>query len=167
MANIITSLRIVCALTLGLCPTFSKWFYILYIIAGISDVLDGICARYFGKETKLGAQLDTIADIIFTAVVLFKVINAVTVPIWLIIWTIVIAVIKAINIIYGFIKYKKFVSEHTIPNKACGIFLFMIPLCIGFFPWQPVEALILITCAMATFAAVQEGYYIRKGKEII
>lgn len=166
MANIITGFRIVCALALGFCPTFSMWFYVFYLLGGISDVFDGIIARHFGKETKLGAQLDTIADIVLVIIVLIKVVCAVSIPMWLIIWTICIAVIKCINIISGFVIYKRFVSEHTVMNKICGVLLFAIPLCIGILPRQPVAALMILTCAAATFAAVQEGHYIRTGKEI-
>ncbi len=57
IANIITGIRIVCAIALLFCPTFSSWFYIPYILGGISDVFDGIVARHFGKETKFGARL--------------------------------------------------------------------------------------------------------------
>lgn len=166
MANVITGIRIVCALVLIFCPTFSTWFYVLYISGGISDVLDGIAARRLGKETKLGAQLDTVADIVFVLIVLIKVVRTVYIPIWLIIWIACIAVIKFISIISGFVIYKRFVSEHTVMNKICGILLFAIPLCIGLFPRQPVAMLIILTCCAATFAAVQEGHYIRTGKEI-
>lgn len=166
MANIITGIRIVCGLSLIFCPTFSIWFYILYIVGGISDVLDGMYARHFGQVTKLGATLDTVADIIFTLAVLPKVTLTVHIPLWLIIWIICIAVIKCYNIISGLIIYKRFISEHTTMNKICGVLLFVIPLCINRFPYQPVATLIILTCAVATFAAIQEGHYIRNGKEI-
>ena len=166
MANIITSIRIVCAAALIFCPTFSSWFYLFYILGGISDVLDGIAARHFGKETNLGARLDTVADIVFTAIVIIKVVLSVNVPLWIIIWIICIAVIKCINIISGFVIGGRFVSEHTVMNKLCGILLFAVPLCIGNFPWQPVAVLIILTCVLATIAAIQEGHYIRTGKEI-
>lgn len=166
MANVITGIRIVCALDLIFCQTFSTWFYVLYIVGGISDVLDGMAARHLGKETKFGAQLDTIADIVFIVIVIIKVVRAIYIPMWLIIWIVCIAVIKCINIFSGFVIYKRFVSEHTVMNKICGVLLFAIPLCIGEFPWQPVAMLIILTCGVATFAAVQEGHYIRIGKEI-
>ena len=166
MANIITGIRIVCALALIFCPTFSAWFYALYLLGGISDVLDGIAARHFEKETKLGAQLDTIADIVFAAIVIIKVVRAVFFPVWLVVWIVCIAVIKCISILRGFVLYKRFISEHTVLNKICGGLLFAVPLCIGAFPWQSAAVLIILTCATATIAAVQEGYYIRAGKEI-
>ena len=166
MANIITGIRIVCALALLVCPTFSGWFYALYLLGGVSDVLDGFAARHLGTQTKRGAQLDTIADIVFTAVVLLKVVRTVKIPVWLIVWIACIAVIKCINIISGFVIHKRFVSEHTVLNKLCGGLLFAIPLCIGRFPRQPVAVLMILTCAVATIAAIQERYYIRRGKEI-
>ena len=166
MANIITCIRIICASALIFSPMFSSRFYILYILGGISDVLDGIVARHFGKETKFGARLDTIADIVFTAVVIVKVVQNINIPVWLIIWIACIAVIKCINIISGFVINKRFVSEHTVLNKICGVFLFAVPLCIGSFPWQTAAVLIILTCAAATIAAVQEGYFIHIGKEI-
>ena len=166
MANIITGIRIACAPILIFCPTFSAWFYALYILCGVSDVLDGFAARRFGKETKLGARLDTVADIAFTAVVLVKVVRAVYIPLWLTVWIACIALIKCANIISGLVLYKRFPAEHTLMNKICGALLFAVPLCIGNFPWQAAMVLMILTCAAATFAAIQEGHYIRAGKEI-
>ncbi len=166
MANIITGIRIVCALALIFCPAFSTCFYVLYILGGVSDVFDGIAARHLGKETKFGADFDTIADIVFTVIVIIKVVQAVNIPVLLIIWIAGIAAVKCINIVSGFVIYKRFVSEHTIMNKICGVLLFAIPLCIGRLPRQPAAVLIILTCAAAAIAAVQEGHYIRTGKEI-
>lgn len=160
MANVITGIRIICAVALIFCPIFSICFYVLYFVCGISDVLDGAVARKFEKGTKFGAQFDTVADIIFAAVVLIKLIQAIYIPMWLIIWTACIAAIKCINIVCGFVIHKRFVSEHTLMNKICGILLFAIPICAGCLSWRLTEVLIIFTCAMATVAALQEGYYI-------
>lgn len=166
MANAITGIRIVCALILLFCPTFSALFYALYLICGVSDVLDGIAARRFGTESKLGAQLDTIADAVFVVITIIKVVRAISLPAWLLIWIGCIAVIKIVNMIVGFVLYKQFVSEHTVMNKICGVLLFAIPLCIGLLSLRPALLLMLLTCAAATFSAVQEGYYIRIGRVI-
>lgn len=45
MANIITGIRVLFSLILLFTKAFSPTFYALYIIAGMSDVLDGIVAR--------------------------------------------------------------------------------------------------------------------------
>lgn len=166
MANIITLVRIACAFGMIFCPTFSAWFFVLYIVGGVSDVLDGIAARHFGKETAFGARLDTIADIVFAAVVVIKTVRAVSIPMYLCVWIVCIAVIKCINIVTGFVLYKRFTAEHTVMNKICGVLLFAFPLCVGYLSPQAVEVLLVSICAAATFAAVQEGYFIRAGKEI-
>lgn len=166
MANLITCFRIFCALALGFCPVFSKPFYAFYLLGGISDVLDGIAARHFGKETKLGARLDTIADAVFITVALIKLLCAAVLPTWAIVWTALIAGIKCCNVICGFVIYKRFLAEHTRMNKLCGVLVFAIPLYIGSFSQTATAVLIALTCAAATFAAVQEGHFIRTGREI-
>ena len=166
MANVITGIRIVCALSLIFCPAFSVRFYFFYTVGGISDVLDGIAARRFGKETGFGAQFDTAADAVFFAVVIVKVILPIPLPTWILAWIGCVTVIKCINVFSGLIQYKRLVSEHTVMNRICGVLVFVLPLCIGRFPRQEAEALIVLNCAAATFAAIQEGHYIRTGKEI-
>ena len=166
MANVITGIRIVCAIALIFCPTFETGFYVFYFLGGISDVLDGFVARRLKIESKLGAKLDSIADIIFVIVVLIKIMRTVYIPLWLILWVLCIAFIKCINIISGFVHHNHFVAEHTVLNKICGVLLFVIPLGIGWLPWAPVMILIIMTCVVATVAAIQEGYYIHIGKEI-
>lgn len=166
MANVITGLRIICALVLLFCPTFSKLFYIVYLIGGLSDILDGIVARYFGKETEFGAKFDTFADIIFTVVVIIKVLRNIYVTTWLIIWIICIAIIKVINIISGFVICRHFISEHTALNKICGFLLFVIPLLINIFSKHLIDIFVALTCVIATISAIQEGHFIRTKKEI-
>ena len=165
-ADWITGIRILCALSLIFCPTFSGWFYALYIVGGVSDVLDGAVARHLAAETPFGAQLDTAADMAFTIVVIIKVVRAMALPVWLLLWTGGIAAIKCVNLISGWILYKRFVSEHTVMNKICGLLLFALPLCAGLLPRAPVVWLTGLSCVAATLAAVQEGHYIRTGKDI-
>lgn len=97
MANSITGIRIVCSIALLFCPVFSSVFYVLYIIAGVSDMIDGAVARKTGTVSEFGSKFDTAADFVLVVVCLIKLIPVIHVPIWLIIWIIVIAVIKAIN----------------------------------------------------------------------
>ena len=166
MANIITGIRLICAVGLIVCSPFSSWFYAVYLLGGISDVLDGFLARRLKTETAFGAKFDTVADMVFAVVVILKVVLTIDIPLWLIVWIGGIAVIKCFNIVLGFVLHKRFVAEHTVLNKLCGGLLFAIPLGIGWLPHLPLAILILLTCAAATVAAVQEGQYIRKGQEI-
>ena len=160
MANIITGIRIICSIVLLFCPVFSPVFYALYIIAGVSDMTDGAVARKTGTVSEFGSKLDTAADFVLVIVCLIKLIPVIHVPTWLIIWIIVIAVIKAINMISGCVMRKEIVSLHTKMNKATGMLLFLLPLTLTFIDLKYSGVFV---SAAATFAAIQEGHLIRTG----
>ena len=157
MANIITSIRIVLSLALLFCPALSPVFYGLYIAAGSSDMIDGIVARKTGTVSELGSRLDTIADIVFTAVCLIKLLPVLDIPAWLYTWILVIAIIKLTNIAIGYIRQKDFVAVHSVINKVTGGLLFLFPLTLTMIDLKYSAAVI---CAVATTAAVYEGYLI-------
>ena len=134
-------------------------FWTLYLLCGLSDVLDGAVARLTGTVSRLGEMLDTIADIIFVAVWMLLFIPAIDVGRWLWIWTGVIALIKVVNVISGLAMKKGFVAKHTLANKATGILLFLLPMVIL---WEVIKVpYIVLVCLLATFAAIQEGHLIR------
>ena len=160
MANIITLFRIICSIALLFFPAFSPAFYALYITAGISDMADGIVARKTGTVSDFGAKLDTAADFIMAVVCLIKLIPVLDIPIWLIIWIAVIALIKVINFISGYVKRKEFVAAHTVMNKVTGIILFLLPFTLTFID---IKYSGIFICILATFAAIQEGHFIRTG----
>lgn len=134
-------------------------FWTLYLLCGLSDVLDGAVARSTGTVSLLGEKLDTIADIIFAAVWMVLFIPAIDVGRWLWIWTGVIALIKVVNVISGLAMKKGFVAKHTPANKATGILLFILPMVILL---EVIKVpYIVLVCLLATFAAIQEGHLIR------
>ena len=158
MANIITSIRIICSIALLFFTVFSPGFYALYLIAGFSDMIDGTVARKTGTANEFGSKLDTAADFILVAVCLIKMIPVLDIPVWLIIWIAAIAMIKVINIISGYVMHKEFVAAHTVMNKVTGILLFILPLTLTIIDLKYSGAFV---SAVATFAAIQEGHYIR------
>ena len=162
MANTITFFRIAAGIVLLFCPVFSPAFYVFYMAAGLSDMLDGFVARKTDTVSKLGARLDTIADFVFVLVCLIKLLPVLRIPAWLYIWIGIIALIKVVNIISGFAVQKRFVALHSVMNKATGALLFLLPLTI---PVLPLKYVAIVVCAAATFAALQEGHFIRTGKE--
>ena len=154
IANIITSCRIFGSVLLLFFPAFSLPFYIIYLLCGLSDMIDGTIARRTSGISKFGSQLDTVADLFFVAASLVKLLPAIHIPLWLWIWGGVIAVIKIGNILWGYISTKKFISLHTVMNKATGFLLFLLPLTISF---VDLEWTAVVVCAIATFSAIQEG----------
>lgn len=162
MANIITSCRILCSFILLFCPTFSSVFYVFYLIAGFTDMMDGMVARKTNTVSEFGSKLDTVADFIFVMVCLIKFMTIVTISVWLWIWIGIIAIIKGTSIISGFIVQKKFVALHTVMNKLTGLLLFVLPLTISF---VDLKYSAIVVCTVATFAAIQEGHFMRSHKE--
>lgn len=162
MANTITLFRIAAGIVLLLCPVFSPAFFVLYIAAGLSDMLDGFVARKTDTVSKLGSWLDTMADYVLVVVCLIKLLPVLRIPSWLYIWIGIIAFIKVINIISGFAVQKKLVAVHSVMNKATGALLFLLPLTISV---VPLKCSAVFVCAAATFAAIQEGYFIRTERE--
>ncbi len=162
VANIITGIRIVISMVLLLCPVFSPAFYVFYIAAGLSDMLDGFVARQTDTVSKLGTRLDTIADFVFVVVCMIKLLPILSISVWLYGWIGIIALIKVVNIISGFAVQKKLVAVHSVMNKAAGALLFLLPLTI---PVLSLKYSAIVVCAVVTFAAIQEGHFIRTGRE--
>lgn len=163
MANLITCCRIFFSLLLLFFPSLSPGFYGLYLAAGLSDMLDGIVARRTDSASPLGARLDSIADLVFLAVCLIKLLPVLMLPVWLWVWVGLIALLRLINIVSGYVCRKKLVLLHTKANKLTGALLFLLPLSLNFIQISCTAA---ILCAMASFAAIQEGHFIRTGRDV-
>lgn len=161
MANIITSIRILCSIAILFCPTFSVAFYSLYLTAGLTDIADGCVARRTHTTSEFGAKLDTIADFIFVMACLFKFVPALDIPTWFYMWIGAIVFIKIINIGSGYVVQKRFVAVHSVMNKVTGVLLFLLPLTFSFIGLKYSAT---VVCFIATFAAVQEGHFIRTKK---
>ena len=161
MATLITCFRILASASLLLCQPLSPAFYVLYIAAGISDMIDGPVARRTGTAGDFGAKLDTAADFSFMAVCLYKLLPVLDVPVWLYAWIGGIALVKAVNVVSGYVMQKRLVALHTPMNKATGVLLFLLPLTLSLIELKYSAAPV---CAVATFAAVQEGHFLRTGR---
>lgn len=161
MANFITIIRILCSLALLFFMPLSLPFYALYTAAGLSDIFDGWIARKTNTATEFGAKLDALADIVFAAVVLIMLLPILELPLWMIGWIGVIALIKLVNIVIGFVRQKEFISVHSVMNKVTGGLLFVFPLTLT---WIDLRYSAAVICAVATTAAVYEGYLIYAGR---
>ena len=157
IANILTIYRIFGSVLLLPLPVFSVEFYIIYLLCGFSDMIDGTIARKTNSTSEFGSKIDTAADLVFVVVSLIKLLPAFQLPQWLWIWGGVIAIIKIANIIWGYVSKKQFVSLHTIMNKVTGLLLFLLPLIIVF---VELKYSAIVVCSVATISAIQEGFYI-------
>ena len=125
-------------------------------------MIDGTVARKTGAVSNFGAKLDTVSDFVFMAVCVVKLLPKINISVWLWIWIAIIAIVKVINIVMGFIRRKKLVALHTFLNKITGLLLFLLPLTLQFI--VPTYSFAVV-CTIATIAAIQEGYYIIKAND--
>ena len=164
IANIITLCRILGSIGLLFCPVFSACFYGLYIFCGLTDMVDGTIARKTGAVSEFGSWLDTVADFLFVISSFAKLVPVIRIPVWIWVWVAVIAVVKLVNLVRGFTQTKQMPALHTIANKATGLCLFLLPLTMPFVDLRYTAPMV---CVIATIAAIQEGYYIVTGRNVV
>ena len=70
--NILSASRLALCLPLLLVDAMTIPFWVLYVMAGTTDMLDGFLARRLGVESKFGAKLDSLADFVFILSVVYK-----------------------------------------------------------------------------------------------
>lgn len=153
--------RIVLCLPLLIVDAMTIPFWVIYLIAGLTDMLDGFLARRWGVESKFGGRLDSLADFVFVIAVGYKLFQYLKLPtaLWMMIGF--IALVKVVNAISSFVmKHRQGQSPflHTKANKLTGVLLFVGMMAIGQSYFVPVAW--VIAC-IALFAAIQEGHFIR------
>ena len=150
--------RIVLCLPLLLVDAITLPFWVLYLIAGLTDILDGFLARRWGVESKFGARLDSLADLVFVLVVGYKLFPYLRLPtaLWMMIG--LIALVKTANAISSYMVKHRIEFLHTKANKLTGFLLFIGVMTIGQSCFISVAW--VISC-IALFAAIQEGHLIR------
>lgn len=158
--NILSVSRIVLCLPLLLVDAMTVPFWVLYVIGGTTDMLDGFLARRWGVESKFGDRLDSLADFVFVLAVGFKLFPLLKLPTALWMMIVLIALVKIVNAISAYIVKHKMVFLHTKANKLTGFLLFIGMMAIGQSYFVPVAW--MIAC-FALFAAIQEGHIIRSG----
>ncbi|MCH3914878.1 MAG: hypothetical protein LKE29_06315 [Acidaminococcaceae bacterium] len=115
------------------------------------------------QVSSFGERYDSIADAIFIGICLFKILPVLNLKIWQIVWIIAIAIIKGSNLLFSYFHHKKKLFLHTMANRVTGFLLFLSPF---FLIWAQDAYSISILCAIANFAAIQEGHYIRKKEDV-
>jgi CDP-diacylglycerol--glycerol-3-phosphate 3-phosphatidyltransferase len=163
-ANLISGLRLVLAIPLFFSANIPWLFCLLYLACGLSDALDGFVARRTHTQSELGAKLDSIGDLVFTAVILAVLLG------WLgdrlldlIPWLIIITVVRGLNLVIAAAKFRTFAIIHTWANKATGLALFVSP--VIYVVW-PQVAIFYVVSGFALLSAVEETLILLTTHEI-
>ncbi len=127
LPNLVTGIRVICALFLLFLPPFSLVFFVVYALAGASDLLDGYLARRFNVISHFGATLDSIADLTFFAIVFIVVYPYLDWQAWLIAAIAIVVVIRLASLLVGYIKFQEFAFLHSYANKLAGFSVFCFP----------------------------------------
>ena len=129
LPNYISAVRIAGTASLLFIEPLSPLFLTVYTVSGLTDVLDGWIARKMGTTSDFGAKLDSIADLLFYAVMLIKIFPVMWVVLPKKIWVMVGAIlaVRIISYTTAALKYHRFASQHTYLNKVSGLFVFAVP----------------------------------------
>lgn len=154
-ADIITLFRIAGTMFLVVLRPISAAFFCVYALTGLTDVLDGWIARRTKTASEFGARLDSVADLLFYSVMLFRILpilwNTLPGDIW---YAVAVSVIVRVSsYLVAAVKYRQFAALHTYLNKLTGVAVFFIP----FFAAAPYQTVYCrVTCAIAVTAATEE-----------
>lgn len=99
IANLITLLRIVLVpvIVWAILSDQLLMGFLVFLLAGLSDAVDGTVARYFNQQSELGTILDPIADKLMLVSVFIALAYLGEIPLWLVI----LIVSRDLLIIFG------------------------------------------------------------------
>jgi len=141
---------------------------IIFIIASISDALDGFIARVFHQKSNLGAHLDPLADkiLLMTAFITLAILKMI--PSWLVVLTISRDVIILLGVLMLYINRYPVKIAPTLLSKATTciqIATILIVLSNGFLN---IEFLKIYSFWLAALFTIASGLqYIRTGMIIL
>lgn len=162
--NILTMTRITGALILLFFPLQTVAFFMVYTLCGVSDALDGLIARATKQASELGAKLDSIADLLFYAAMILKILPLLVkmLPVWLWYGIGTVLLLRLCIYLTVALKYRHFAAQHTYLNKLTSVMMFLLPymmLCgitVGYCTAE---------CVVAMLAAAEELFIHLRSKE--
>ncbi|TFG93328.1 MAG: CDP-diacylglycerol--glycerol-3-phosphate 3-phosphatidyltransferase [Syntrophobacterales bacterium] len=171
--NMLTLIRIILVPIFVILIMHGSFPYALtvFVIAGITDGLDGFLARILGQQTVLGSYLDPLADkaLIITSFVILSILEII--PGWLA----VVVISRDCIILFGvsvlflmsvpFEIRPTYVSKATTVLQLLTVFLVLVSKCLPGYT----NPLMIMTLFWGTafFTVVSGFYYIFKGVKVI
>jgi cardiolipin synthase len=117
--NIISIIRIILIIPILILiyRTQFDWALLLFLVAGISDALDGYLAKHFSWRTRLGALLDPVADKLLIAGTYIVLTLLGLIPLWLSAIVILRDLIIASGVLFYSFVIEPFEGETTLISK--------------------------------------------------
>lgn len=175
-ANQLTFLRIalIPAFVLLVVYQHPGWALLVFLLAGITDALDGLIARRAGQKTNLGAWLDPMADklLLVTTFIVLTLPNLGLVnrlPLWLTILIIsrdiiIVATVAIVNLAMGPRTFRP-----SIYGKAATALYIVTALVVMLFNYLGTRSVVVDAFIWASLAItlISGGHYILHGMRIV
>lgn len=132
-----------------------QWSIVIFIIAGITDILDGYIARKYNMVTKWGKLMDPLADKLMLIVVLISLYTLQIVPLLVIIVVFIKELLMVLGAIFLY-KNRKTVVQSNFFGKAASVAFYVAIIALVFdFPYAyyMLGAAVFLTL----FALIQYG----------
>lgn len=153
--NSLTALRFLGGITLIFLPLPGTAFYAVYVICGLTDLLDGYLARRLKTSSAFGAKLDSVADLTFYFVALARMLPYLRrrLPGW--IWYVAgfVLALRLTSYLVAAFKLRQFAAVHTFGNKLTSVTVFGLGPML-FLPW--LTAYCVVLAAISTYATTEE-----------
>jgi len=150
-----------------------RWALAVFILAGFTDLLDGLVARWSEQRTTLGAILDPVADkILLTSCFIALTWGpdlVVPLPVWLTVVTlsrdaIIVISVAAVNLAHGRrMFYPSLLGKLTTASQLVTVGVVLL---LDAFPWTfpPVRWIFLVTVVLTVTSALHYVYLASTGR---
>src|SRR5947207_15709556 len=180
-APILTAANQLTLLRMGLSPLLvvlvlsrqMQWALAVFVVAGLTDLLDGVVARLSGQKTALGAMLDPVADkVLLTSCFIALTWGPdllVALPVWLTVVTlsrdaIIITSVAIVNLAYGRrVFYPSLLGKLTTASQLLTVGLVVL-LNAGGWPFPPLRYLFLADLLLTVTSAAHYVYLASRGR---
>lgn len=156
LANMISLSRVFLSILLVPLRNHTGIFIGVYLLCGLTDVLDGFVARKTKTESVTGARLDSLGDVfMFTAIVLILYLGAGKELAAYYPALVAVVLVRLVNVAIAGYRFRILVlGLHTWGNKLTGLLVFLAPLLVLA---CPPEKVFMFVCLVAILSAVEEG----------
>jgi cardiolipin synthase (CMP-forming) len=133
--------------------------FILFLVAGVSDAVDGYLAKRFNMATEMGAYLDPLADKALIVSIYVSLGIAGAIPRWLVIFVVArdIMIVGAVILTWliGRPMEVKPLPVSKLNTVAQIVFACLVLCALAFgFNAEPVQSLVMYTVAVLTFLSI-------------
>ncbi len=173
-ANQLTILRMVFIpiFVILLVYDYFGWAFAIYILAGVTDGLDGLMARWLKQKTSLGAYLDPIADkLLLTTSFVVLSIKGMGLPNLIPLWLTIIVISRDVILVASVLIIVISTGHRSFPpsiyGKATTFMQILTILGVLYFnyqrtTWSGMNGVYLATAAITVFSGLD---YIYRGKK--